>query len=523
MTEYRMVYDSGSKLMKCAIADEMSNLIALESMERETFQSEDGFQREWNPRNYWDKIVELTKITIKKAKINPKEIKYITASSIRPSAVLTDGDNNALYIGAQFDLRGIDYADEVDDEFEERTGKTFYEITGHHPSLMFIPARYRYFKEESDKSDIFDRMTQYLPEDSWILVKFGGESHANLCSAAESGLFDLESKSWHPAWEDILNLPDYFLPWPVLPGEVIGTVSDEINEILGLSTETKLVAGIPDTQAALLGSQCVENGSIGAVLGSTTPVQIITDQLYLGPNEQTWSGLFACKNLCNCYYLEANTGITGQLLKWTANLFYGKEANTLKQRFQKLDHAFEEYDRFELNASAEEISNNLVFSLLGPAPLASSQTATTPGIFHFQNPGGVEEASLNTDAFVAAVFDNIQFAITKNIEFAKEFTKNNSPTYAVVGGITRNSVLIQRFADLLQNPVVTSKSFETSIQGMLVLCDVAAKQITSIDDLKRRNQTLQLLNTIEPRETMKQKMMTRYKTWQNLFDQYGVT
>jgi len=519
MTEYRLVYDSGSKLLKCAIADEMSNLIAIESMEKEVLQSKDGFQREICP-NYWDKIVELTKITIKNAKINPLKIKYITASSIRPSAVFTDDNNNALYIGAQFDLRGIDYAEEVGEEFEERTGNTFYESTGHSPSLLFLPARYRYFKEESEKKDIFHRITQYLPEESWILVKLGGEPHANISSAAESGLFDLRSKMWHPAWEDILDLPDYFLPWPVLSGEVIGNVSEEMHQLLGLSTDAKIVAGLPDTQSALLGCQYVENGAIGAVLGSTTPVQIITDQLYIEPNEQTWSGVFACKNLYNGYYLEANTGITGQILKWAANLFYGGEEKTLKDRFDRLDSAFMDYDRFELGASEEEINENLVFSFLGPAPLASSQTTITPGIFHFQSPGGVEDVCLNINAIVAAVFDNIQFAITRNIELISKFAKINNPTYAIVGGVTRNSVLVQRFADLLQNPVTTSKSFETSIQGLLVLCDVAAKKISSIEDLKLRNHSFPSLRTVKPRELMKQKILTRYKTWQNLFEQY---
>lgn len=518
MTDYRMVYDSGSKLLKCAIADEMAKIVAIESVEKEVIQSEDGFQREWNHRSYWDNLVKLTKRTIESSKINPQDIKFITASSIRPSVVFTDNENNALFIGAQFDLRGIDYAEDVDEEFEEITGKTFYQSTGHHPSLLFLPARYRYFKEE--KKDIFNKISQYLPEDSWILVKLGGEAHANVSSAAESGLFDLKTKFWHPAWEDILDFPDYFLPWPVLPGEIIGHVSEEISNVLGLSSETKLVAGLPDTHAALLGVQCLENGSIGAVLGSTTPVQIVTDQLHLGPDEKTWSGVFACKNLYEGYYLEANTGITGQLLKWAAKLFYENQSDGLKQSYKKLDKALEEYDRFEQRSTSEQINENIVFSLLGPAPLASSQTATTPGIFHFQSPGGVDEVSLNLNAFVAAVFDNIQFAITKNIEYTKEFTGISNSNHAIVGGITRNSILVQRFADLLQKQVITSTNFETSIQGLLVLCDVAAKRVSSIKDLKKRNESLQLLRIINPRESMNQKLTSRYQAWQNLFDQY---
>ena len=521
MPNYRMVYDSGSKLLKCAIADESGNIIALESWEKEVIRSEDGFQREWNYRNFWEKLVNLTKLTIKNSKIEARDITLITASSIRPSCVFTDDDNNAVYIGASFELRGIDYAEDIDDEFEQRTGKSFYESSGHSPTLLFPPARYKFFQEESKKDDRITRITQYLPEDSWILVKFGGEIHTNISSAGESGFLDLETKLWHPAWEDILDLPEYFLPWPVLTGEIIGTVKEELQKELGLSSETQLVAGFPDTHAALLGCQTVEKGSIGAVLGTTTPVQAITDKLYIDPNEKTWSGVFACKNLMNNYYLETNTGITGQVLKWAANLFYSDKESTLKQRFQKLDNALERYDQFEMKSSPEQIAEKTVYSLLGPQSLANNQAAITPGIFQFQSPGGVEESNLCKESFIAAVFDNIQFAVSRNIEIATEYTNLINPSIAIVGGITRNSTLLQRFADLFQQPIISSLSYESTIQGLLVLCDVADGKVSSIEDLKDNNRKFNRFKIIEPRESMKQKILTKYKTWQRLYKQFN--
>jgi sugar (pentulose or hexulose) kinase len=504
MSEYRLVYDSGSKVLKCAIADELGKIISLESWEEEVIKSEDGLYREWNYKKYWENLINLTKITIKSAKIDPKKIKYITASSMRPSCVFTDDDNNAVYIGASFECRGIDYAEDIEREFKERTGKSFYESTGHFPSLLFIPARFKYFKEEREKDNRIGQITQYLPMESWILVKFGGEIHANITSAGESGFFDLNTKLWHPAWEDILDLPDYFFPFPVLPGEIIGTISEVYEQSLGLSSETQLVAGISDTQAAMLGCQSIELGSIGAVLGTTTPVQAISSKPYFDRNEKVWNGLFTCKDLFNNYYLETSTGITGQLLKWAANLFFAEKGLTLRQQFQELDKAFYEYDRFELHSSKDQIDDSCTYSLLGPTPLASTQMGTTSGLFYFQSPGGVEEIEAKRNAFIAAVFDNIQFAVTKNIEFLVDFAKIENPNYSIVGGITRNSTLIQRFADLLQTPVISSKNDEISIQGLLVLCEVAAGNIKNMKELKSRNETLQLLRQTEPREAMKQ-------------------
>ena len=521
MSEYRLVYDSGSKVLKCAIADELGKIISLESWEEEVIISEDGLYREWNHKNYWENLIKLTKITIKSAKIDPKKIKYITASSMRPSCVFTDDDNNAVYIGASFECRGINYAEDIEREFKERTGESFYESTGHFPSLLFIPARFKYFKEERERDNRIGRITQYLPMESWILVKFGGEVHANITSAGESGFFDLTTKLWHPAWEDILDLPDYFFPFPVMPGEVIGTVSEDYEQSLGLSSDTQLVAGIADTQAAMLGCQCVELGSIGAVLGTTSPIQAISSKPYFDRNEKMWNGLFACKNLFDYYYLETSTGITGQILKWAAKLFFAEKGLTLRQQFQELDKAYSEYDRFELQSNKDLIDESCIYSLLGPSPLASTQMGTTAGLFYFQSPGGVDEIDVKRNAFIASVFDNIQFAVTKNFEFLVDFTKVESPNYSIVGGITRNSTLLQRFADLLQTPIISSKNDEISIQGLLVLCEVAAGNIKNLKELKSRNESLQLLKKMNPREAMKQKLRNRYNNWKKIFQQFN--
>ena len=520
MTDYRMVYDTGSKLVKCGIADDLGQILALKSWKPEVIVSLDGFQREWNYKTYWDKLIELTKNTIKSANINPRDIKYISSSSIRPSCVFADENNDAVYIGASFELRGIDYAEELEDEFYELTGKSIYESSGHFPSLLFPPGRYKYFLEERDNDDRIKYITQYLPQDSWILIKLGGEVHTNRVSAGESGFYDLETKFWHPAWNVIFDLPDFFFPLPVLPGEVIGTVSKKYQEELGLNSETELVAGLPDTQAALLGSGCIENGSIGAVLGTTTPVQMVTDNLIISSEENTWAGLMAAKNLFNKYYIEASTGLTGQLLIWAANLFFSDQNLSLKQKFEELDNAYKRQDQFEVQTTPEQIRISSVYAFLGPSPLASTQMGITPGLFHFQSPGGVEEITSNKESFIAAVFDNIQFAIMGNIEFLKEKLEAIDHSISIMGGITRNPVLLQRFSDLLGTPITTSRSFETTIQGLLVLCDIAAEKIQSIKDLKEGNQNYYNLKDIHPREVMKQKLSVRYAEWQRLFKHY---
>ena len=67
-----MVFDAGSKALKCAIADENNRIIALESILPEVIQSDDGFGRRWESTRYWDNLIELSKRTIKSPMMNPR-------------------------------------------------------------------------------------------------------------------------------------------------------------------------------------------------------------------------------------------------------------------------------------------------------------------------------------------------------------------------------------------------------------------------------------------------------------------
>ena len=61
-----MVFDSGSKSLKCAIADEKGKLAALESIIPEVLITEDGLGRHWNHKTYWEELKGLAKKTILK-------------------------------------------------------------------------------------------------------------------------------------------------------------------------------------------------------------------------------------------------------------------------------------------------------------------------------------------------------------------------------------------------------------------------------------------------------------------------
>ncbi|TFH30769.1 MAG: hypothetical protein E4G98_01445 [Promethearchaeota archaeon] len=519
--DYRLVFDIGSKVIKCAIADENHRIIHWELIEPKVNITEDGFGRSWDEKIYWNQILQVAAKTISLSNVDPQTIRYISACSIRPSCVFTDEKLDPLYIGASFDIIGMDYGEEIEDKFQQEEGKSFYESSGNNPAFLMIPSRLAWIQ---DHRDLFHGTipSSYLPLESWLLCKFGAEIHTNYSSAAESGFFDLNGRHYPDAWYSIFNLKPNFFPFPVKAGEVVGNISGNIQEKLNLHPDTELVAGLPDTQAALLGANCLTPQDIGAVIGSTTPVQAITRELILDKDERTWSSLFAVKHLPINYILEANTGITGQVITWGANLFADNsnlpthsfmENSNEKNKYEILGQKFAEFDQWEVNTPKDRLSDQMVIGNLGPTPLASSSSERAPGEFYFPSPGGVEKFQIKQYQLVGAVYDNILFAVYRNIEYLHEIGNITPKSVAILGGVAQNSTLVQRFADLSKYTCHSSPSPESSLMGLLTLCDIASGKLKSIEDLKRNAIENHHLQKFQPRQEMSEKLLEKYKKW----------
>jgi sugar (pentulose or hexulose) kinase len=517
--EYRMVFDAGSKILKCAIADENNSIIALESIIPEVVRSEDGFGRSWKITDYWKNLLQLAEKTIKKTSIDPQKIRFITSSTIRPSCVFSDEDFNPLYIGSSFDILGIHYGDEIDEQFTELTGESLYQSTGHFPSFLMPPARFEWLRNNPDFIDN-KTIAHYIPLDSWILMKLGGEFHTNYTSAMESGFFDVRKKLWHDEWYSIFDIDDSFFPYPIQSGEIVGNVSSKIKDKLKLSSDTEIVAGITDTQAALLASNSINPGDIGVVLGTTTPVQAVAEKFYISKTERVWSTGISVKNLCDNYIVESNMGITGQVIKWAAHLFVSKNKKgisepTVKQ-YEDLGKQYQEFDEYEQEESLELVSSQSVFANLGPSTLESVSSERSGGEFYFPSPGGVDEFFISQKQLIGAVFDNIMFAVSRNIEIAKEIAQLEKISLSILGGPSRYKLLSQRIADLHNIPVKHLSNHEASIQGLLILCDVASGEIKNPSDLNKYLAEKGELTNIEPRSTMTEKLQEKYNKWKRI-------
>jgi sugar (pentulose or hexulose) kinase len=128
----------------------------------------------------------------------------------------------------------------------------------------------------------------------------------------------------------------------------------------------------------------------------------------------------------------------------------------------------------------------------------------------------VDEFYIHQNQLVGAVFDNIMFAVSRNIDLALEVSQIDQPFLKILGGISRFKLLNQRFADLHSIPINYSTKYEASIEGLFILCDIASGKIKDLTDYQKLMDNNEDLRSLEPRLAMTSILQEKYKKWVNI-------
>src|SRR5262249_13749583 len=146
-------------------------------------------------------------------------------------------------------------------------------ITGHTPPYIFPLARYLWFRKHHDAG----RVDALLMLNDWITFLLSGERVAEHSNAGESMLYDVSRRDWSPDILDTLDIPRAILPRLRPAGARAGSVTARAAAATGFPEGTPVFVGGADTQSALLGSGVYQPGQTAAVLGTTAPVQMVTE------------------------------------------------------------------------------------------------------------------------------------------------------------------------------------------------------------------------------------------------------
>jgi glycerol kinase len=320
--------------------------------------------------------------------------------------------------------------------------------------------------------------------DSWLLANLTrGKEHAtDHSNASRTALFDLKRLDWSDELLGLFGISRSVMP-ELRPSASLFGVCTAFAEIEGVP----VVAMIGDSHAALFGHGSYRAGAVKATYGTGSSLMMLTDSLPDANTTLARTIAWSLKAEDVAFALEGNIAMTGSAVAWVGE-FLGMT--------DPVDGAV---------ALAGSVSDaaGLVFvpSMVGlGAPYWDTRArGVLANLERTHKAAHLARAAVDAIAFQVA---DVLFAMEKASGIA-------IPELRVDGGATRNDVLMQFQADLIQRPVLRSSNESLSALGAAWLGGLTLGWWKSLDEIEALTH---IEDRFEP-QVSKACAATRYAEW----------
>ncbi|MDV2438021.1 glycerol kinase GlpK [Acinetobacter gerneri] len=294
--------------------------------------------------------------------------------------------------------------------------------------------------------------------DSWLIWNLtqGSKHVIEASNASRTMLMNLKEQAWD---EELLELFD--IPRSVLPKIIASDthVAETAHGLLG--AEIPITGILGDQQAALFGQSCFEAGSAKNTYGTGCFMLFNTDgEIQYSQNQLLTTLAWNCQNKAN-YALEGSVFMAGAIVQWLRD---GLGIIQNSQDVEKLACQVADSDGVILVPA---------FTGLGAPHWDSDARALLCGMSRGTTKAHIARAALEAIAFqVSDVLTAMQADIQKPLKELR-----------VDGGASRNDMLMQFQADILNVPVLRPKLLESTAWGAAAMAGLNAGVFSNLDEI----------------------------------------
>ena len=491
-----LVIDAGSTKVKCLVFDATGKLksCSLKDYVYQNRTDDSSLIREFDCALLWKNICEGIQSALYSADARAEEIAGISATSQRGGVVFLDKAGKELYAGPNTDLRAIAEGLALDARYRRK----IHNITGHLPSLMFVPARLLWFK--NNDLGLFEKINTVLTISDWIIFRLTGNRCGEICSAIETGLADVRNRSVSEEILALAGLPSNLYPEIRPAGSLAGEVQRSVAEDLGLPAGIPVIQGAPDTICGLLGLGLSENGQTGIISGWSTPVDMIIEKPVFDPECRIWTG---CHLFEGKWILESNCGETGNSMNWLRELYFGDGGKDKGNGFDYLDAI-----SAKVSPGAEG-----VMAFVGAEAMDMSRLEIRWGGFILPIP--FSATNIRRNHLARATLENVAFAVKANCQQLEETAGVEMTSIAMGGGLVRCNCLKQILPAVLNRPIQFSKLAETSGSGAAMLAATGAGLYSNLFEAMTCMKAV--TEIVEPAPVLANEYGELYEKWLSTF------
>lgn len=445
--KYVIAVDHGTSAMKVALTDTCGEILAFE-IERTPLYLIDGGGAEQDPDEWWQAFVLATRRLINQKLVPIEEIISICVSSQWSGTVAVDEKGNHLTRAIIWmDSRGEPYIKRINEGIINISGYGILNIARWLRTTGGLPAKsgkdpiahILWLKHQHP--EIYDATYKFLEPKDYMNMRLTGKFAASYDSIMlhwVTNVRDINNVHYQKSLIRKMGISQDKLP-PLLSSiDVLGPITQEVAQELGLHNDVQVVVGSPDLQSAVIGSGAVRD---------------YEGHIYIGTS--SWA---------SCHVPFKKTDITHNMASVPSSI-PGRYFVANEQESAGACLTFLRDNLFFLDDETR-VGNPEVYGefdeIVKHSPPGSNGILFTPWLYGERTPvedhtlrGGFHNVSLATrrEDFVRAVFEGVAFNTRWLFELVEKFIKRKMDPVNIIGGGAQSDIWCQIFADVLNRTI----------------------------------------------------------------------
>lgn len=483
---YLLALDQGTTSSRAIIFNEQGKVQATAQRETHISTPHSGWV-EQDAQEIWTTQIAVVQQALASARILAKDIKAIGLTNQRETTVIWDKRNGKPLAPAIIwqDRRATEWCNQLLQQnlqatIQQKTGLLIdpYFSAG---KLVWLLENVAGLRELAKQSHV-----AFGTVDSWLMWNLtqGAEHLIEVSNASRTMLMNLQTQTWDEELLELFNIPHSVLPKIIASDTYI---ADTATGLLGANIPIMGILG--DQQSALFGQSCFEVGTAKNTYGTGCFMLFNTGhQVQFSQNKLLSTLAWQCHDQTT-YALEGSVFMAGAIVQWLRD---GLGIIQNSSEVEKLARQVNDTDGVVLVPA---------FTGLGAPHWDSDARAILCGMSRGTNKAHIARAALESIAFqVSDVLTAMQSDIHHPLKELR-----------VDGGASRNDMLMQFQADILNVPVLRPKMLESTAWGAAAMAGLKAGVFSNLDEIA---QSWQLERIFEPQmsDDERQNQLNKWQT-----------
>lgn len=471
-----LIIDMGTQSMRGIIFDNKGNILAKERIKYPPFVSLEKGYVEQDADVYWD---TLSAVCNRLAEGYPELMSSVIAMSVdtfRDSVVMLDKDCKPL-------RRCIIWSDQrkIDETPIPLLQRVCFKVANVERSIAAVRQKIKSRWIKQHEPQIWEKTDKAVFISSYIIYKLTGRLVDSYASQLGMLPFNNQKKRWlkrnellFPLYETTL---DRTIPL-VAPGEVLGTVSEEVSRLTGIPQGLRVIASGSDKGCETLGVGCLEKNVASVSFGTSSTVQFCTKDFF-----EPEPFMPAYPAVLKDYY---NPEVQIYRGYWMISWFKANFARELEPIAE------------QSGKTVEDILNEEIVSVPAGCDGLLLQPFWQGGLTNSEARGAIIGFSdFHTRAHVyRAIIEGVDFALREGLERMERRGKQKIEYISVSGGGSQSDVICQIAADVFNKPVRRVQTYETSGLGAAIVTFTACGEFS--DEHQAVREMVHFTNTFTP-------------------------